>query len=181
MVFYTEIYLPATLKPWHFKWYLPFCVRRAPQIRNWQAPLMGIQCSMKWEPCYGWGNLVSAEDKGGISEKYILSSYLEALPPTVPVLSQARSSGGRLSKWVPPPRLLLSHHGKLQQANTATLQLVRPSPSEHRCWPPRFENKWKSMLASDSHGRKNCDDHMDPSCHPMMESLLRWLHCHVLP
>lgn len=104
-------------------------------------------------------------------QKFLLSNYLEALPPTVPMLGQARSPGGRLSARMPPPCLLLSHRSKLLQANRTALQLARPSSREHRCWPSRFENRGKNILASDSHRRKNCKSHVDPSCHPMMRSV----------
>lgn len=60
-IFYAEIYLPVALQPWHFKWYLPFCVRLSPEIWKGWASLMDIQHSTKWEHCWGSGNVVSSE------------------------------------------------------------------------------------------------------------------------
>lgn len=107
--------------------------------------------------------------------------YFEQLscgPPThCPMLSQARSSRERLSRWVPPPHLLLIHHSKLQQANRATLQSARPSTLKHKCWPSRFLNRWKNTLIFYSQRRKkNCKGHVDLSCCPIIESFL-WLCC----
>lgn len=104
-----------------------------------------------------------------------------AVPPTVSVLSQARSLGGRLSKWVPPPRLLLSQCSKLQQAHRATLQSAGSSPPWAQSLPSRFESRCKNMLASDS-PRRNCKGHVNSSRYPVMEWIpLRWFCWHVLP
>lgn len=179
--FYPEIYLPAILLLWHFKWDLPFCVRHFPQIRWWQASLMYTQHSTEWEPSRS-GKVVPAEDKEAISNSHILSNYLGALLPRVPVLGQVRTSGRRLSRWVPPPCLLLSHHRKWQQANRAALRLARPKPREHKCLSFRFENWWKNILASEV-SQENCKGHGGTAHHPTTESPLWLLPCasHSLP
>lgn len=87
--------MPAVLKPWHFKWYLLFCVRHVPRIRKWQAFLMGIQCSV--------GKSGACRKQRERQQQMYFEPLSSALPPIVSVLSQARSSGGRLSKWVAAP------------------------------------------------------------------------------
>lgn len=109
------------------------------------------------------------------------SEQLSWCPPTQsPMLSQAKASEGGLSGWAPPPRLLLSHQSKMQQANRTALQSARPSFREHKCWPLRFKNRWKNILASDSHRRENRKCHGAPSRRPVIESPL-WLCCRGLP
>lgn len=108
-------------------------------------------------------------------QQQIYFEQLSCSPPThCPMLSQARSSRERLSRWVPPPPLLLIHHSKLHIELPCNRQDQAPGSTNVGLLDLKIGDKtyWYSTLIEE----KNCKGHVDPSCCPIMESLL-WLCC----